>query len=120
MSILVVEDNALNLELIRVVLEIDGHVVEAARSGAELRARMMTPPPEVVLMDILLPDDDGENLLRAMRLVPGWQAVPVLAVTAQALIGDAERFLAAGFDEVVTKPIDTRALGAVVAKYRSA
>lgn len=112
--ILVVEDHPLNLELVRDVLELDGFEVEAAMTGAEMRARLGHPPPDAVLMDILLPDARGEDLLVMLRAQRGWEAVPVLAVTAQALWGDLSRLQTLGFAEVISKPIDTRALGATV------
>ena len=114
MTVLVVEDDPTNLKLARTVLELDGHVVEAARSGAELRARLAGAAVDIVLMDIRLPDEDGYTLLGVLRAAPGWAAVPVIAVTADAMVGEEQRMRQAGFQEVVVKPIDTRTLGAIV------
>ena len=114
MNVLVVEDDPTNLKLVRTVLELDGHVVEAARNGAELRARLPGAAVDIVLMDIRLPDEDGYTLIGALHATPGWEAVPVIAVTAEAMVGEEERMRRAGFREVVIKPIDTRALGAIV------
>jgi two-component system cell cycle response regulator DivK len=116
-QVLVVEDNPLNLELIRDILELDGMEVEAATSGAAFRARLASPPPDVVLMDILLPDARGEDLFAELRAVDTWAEVPVLAVTAQALWGDLERLRALGFSEVVTKPIDTRGIAPTIRRH---
>jgi CheY-like chemotaxis protein len=118
MNVLVVEDDPTNLQLVRYVLELDGHVVESAVDGAQLRARLGGAPADLVLMDIRLPDEDGYALLAAVRAAPGWEGVPVVAVTAEAMVGSEEQMLAAGFREVVTKPIDTRALGQVVLRNR--
>lgn len=118
MNVLVVEDDRANLQLLRYVLELEGHVIEAATDGAQLRARLAGAPVDLVLMDIRLPDDDGYALLEVLRATPGWEDVPVVAVTAEAMVGEEARMLAAGFREVVTKPIDTRALGEVVLRNR--
>lgn len=117
MIVLVVEDNELNLELATIILEAEGHVVEAARDGAALRRWISSdaPPPAVVLMDIHLPDTDGVTLLGELRALSRLDHVPVAALTANALTGDAERLRAAGFDEVLVKPIDTRQFAAQVA-----
>lgn len=114
LRILVVEDNPMNAHLARVVLELDGHAVVEAASGAALRALLAAgTAPDVVLMDILLPDTDGVTLLAEVRAhLP---AVPVIALTAHALTGDEARLLAAGFDGVMTKPINTRTFAATVA-----
>jgi CheY-like chemotaxis protein len=118
MNVLVVEDDPTNLQLVRYVLELDGHHVETATDGARLRARLGGAPPDLVLMDIRLPDEDGYALLAALLVSAGWEGVPVVAVTAEAMVGEEEKMLAAGFREVVTKPIDTRALGQMVLRYR--
>ena len=114
LRILVVEDNAMNANLARIVLEMDGHTVLEAASGGALRAMLAAgATPDVVLMDILLPDTDGVTLLVDVRArLP---AVPVVALTAHALTGDEARLRAAGFDAVMTKPIDTRTFAATVA-----
>ena len=83
-------------------------------TGAAMRARLGHTPPDAVLMDILLPDARGEDLLVMLRAQQGWEAVPVLAVTAHALWDDLSRLQTLGFAEVISKPIDTRALGAIV------
>ena len=114
LRVLLVEDNQLNADLVTAILGREGHAVEVLPDGAALRARLAHAPPDLVLMDILLPDTDGITLAEELRARAGWTLVPLVAVTAQALAGDRERFLLAGFREVVIKPIDTRTLSAVV------
>ena len=102
--VLVVEDNELNLELVQFLLEEAGVLVEVARDPDE--ARRAPELPDVVLMDMSLPGTDGLTLVRQLRARPGWGAVPVVAVTAQAMRGDRERFLAGGCAGYISKPID--------------
>ena len=114
LRVVIVEDNALNAELERDLLEMAGHAVVVVPDGASFRAGLASDAPDIVLMDLLLPDADGRELLRELRRVAAFDAVPVVAVTAQALTGDAERLLAGGFDGVLHKPIDTRSFVASV------
>jgi len=115
LRVLLVEDNRANAQLAVDLLELEGHVVELCGNAAALRRRLGAGPvPDVVLMDILLPDADGVVLLEELRRLPRWADVPAMAVTAQVSRDDAERYARAGFDRVMTKPIDTRAFVAEV------
>jgi two-component system cell cycle response regulator DivK len=103
--ILIVEDNEQNLKLTRDLLQHHGfETVEArdGRSGAQLAAAVR---PDAVLLDIDLPDIDGRDVLRILRADPVTADLPVIAVTAYAMEGDRDAFLAAGFDEYISKPI---------------
>jgi two-component system, cell cycle response regulator DivK len=108
--ILVVEDNERNLKLVRDVLQYAGYDVIAASSGEQgvelARERM----PDLVLMDLQLPEMDGAEALRALRSDPLTRAIPVVAVTAFAMKDDRKRALDAGFDSYLEKPISVRAL----------
>ena len=109
MNILLVEDNALNSELARDLLEMGGHEVTLATNGASLRQLLSSGlRADIVLMDILLPDANGVDLLAEVKATRELAQVPVVALTAQALAGDEARLRAAGFVAVITKPIDTR------------
>jgi CheY-like chemotaxis protein len=109
LRVLVVEDNPLNAQLVIDLLEIHGHTAELAVDGASFRRRLLVMPvPDVVLMDILLPDSDGATLLRDMRATEPFTDVPAIAVTALAHAADSTRLLEEGFLSVITKPIDTR------------
>jgi two-component system cell cycle response regulator DivK len=114
LRILVVEDNALNLRLVRDILELRGHTVRTAGDVAEARQQLAGQPPSLVLMDIQIPGGGGELLLREIRSSAGLAALPVIAVTAQAMDGDRQRLLAAGFDGYLSKPIDVRTFAATV------
>ena len=112
--VLLVEDNAMNRELVCDLLEREGHVVDALTDGASLRRYLLSDArPDIVLLDILLPDADGVELLRDVR-ASALAKLPVIAVTAHALAGTSTRLLAAGFDDVWTKPINTRTFAAAV------
>lgn len=113
--ILVVEDNALNLQLVRDILEYRGHEVVSAASVPEARSRLIETRPDVVLLDIQLPGGGGETLLDEIRSAT--PDLPVIAVTALAMDGDRERLLKAGFDGYLSKPIDTRTFGPTVESF---
>ena len=116
-QILVVEDNATNMKLFRDVLQAKGYRTIEATTGGEALALAVKHVPALVLMDIQLPDIDGVEALGRLRADARTAAVPVLAVTALAMEGDRERFLDAGFDDYVPKPVDIAALVATVAEH---
>jgi two-component system cell cycle response regulator DivK len=107
--VLVVEDNEKNRKLVRDLLGFRGfRVVEATTATDALVAARAEDRPDLVLMDVQLPDMDGVEALRLLRADPLTGAIPVVAVTAFAMKGDRERLLAEGFDGYVSKPIDAR------------
>lgn len=105
-DILVVEDHPQNLELVEFLLEEAGYLVRAARNGAEVKAEIQRGLPALVLMDIQLPGTDGLTLVQEIRRRPDAAGLPIIALTAHAMRGDRERFLAAGCDGYISKPID--------------
>jgi len=113
-AVLVVEDNPMNRMLVREVLTNRGHEVVDARDVDEARAHLAGRSFHIVLLDIQLPGGGGMTVLEHIRSTPELSALPVIAVTAQAMAGDRDRFLAAGFDGYISKPIDTRAFGPTV------
>ncbi len=113
-SILLVEDDEQNLELVEFLLEEAGLEVRVARDSEGARAAALGPPPDVVLLDMQLPGADGLALARELRLRPGWDQVPLVALTAAAMRGDRERFLAGGCTGYVAKPIDVSTFVATV------
>lgn len=102
--IAVVEDNPDNRLLVRAILE-DAYRIEEYESGPEALAGLHQSPPDLVLLDISLPGMDGTEVLRELRTDVTLQGLPVVALTAHAMAGDREKFLGAGFDGYVTKPI---------------
>ncbi|MFY9916451.1 MAG: response regulator [Nocardioidaceae bacterium] len=115
--ILVVEDNAKNLKLVRDVLEYAGYDVVAAESGERGLELAAEQAPDLVLMDLQLPGMDGNETLRRLRDDPETKDVPVIAVTAFAMQADRDRAFETGFDGFVEKPISVRALPSQVERY---
>ncbi len=110
MKILVVEDNAFNRDLIRRFLEPEGFEVIVARDGGEGVDRAIAELPDLVLMDMSLPVVDGWEATRQIKANAATAQIPVIALTAHAMIGDREKALDAGCDEYDTKPIDIERL----------
>ncbi len=103
--IALVEDNADNRLLVQAILE-GAYEVDEYESGPEaLTALSAGAPPDLLLLDISLPGMDGVDVLHRIREVPALVALPVVALTAHAMAGDREKYLALGFDDYVTKPI---------------
>jgi two-component system cell cycle response regulator DivK len=115
--VLVVEDNEKNAKLFRDVLQAKGFRVLEAATGASAVELAAEHQPNLVLMDIRLPDIDGVEALGRLRADERTAAIPVLALTAQAMEGDRERFLAAGFDGYLSKPVDVVELVATVERH---
>lgn len=112
-TILIVEDSPDNMKLFRTLLTLHGHDVLGLGSGEGLIEHIRDTRPDVVLMDIQLPERDGFALLMDIRReFP--RSLPVVALTAHAMAGDRERAMGAGFDGYITKPIDIRGFPAQV------
>jgi CheY-like chemotaxis protein len=116
-SILVVDDNPSNLKLFTLLLAVPGYDVTTARNAEEALAALEKTQPELILMDLQLPDIDGLTLTRRLKQDPRLQHTAIVAVTASAMKGDEEKALAAGVDGYMTKPLDKRAFRAMVKGY---
>ena len=120
--ILVVEDQPFNQMLISEVLELEGYGVEILANGSAMVDRILaasTAPellPDLILMDIQLPDVDGFELMRRVKADPVWESIPMIAVTAMAMPGDRDRCLEAGASGYLSKPLD---LNLAIATIRS-
>ena len=115
-KILLVEDNEMNRDMLSRRLSRRGYEVEVAIDGAQgiEKARALTP--DLILMDVGLPGIDGLEATRRLKAEPGTRAIPIVALTANAMAGDQEEALAAGCDEYDTKPVDiTRLVGKIQA-----
>ena len=104
--VLIVEDNEKNMKLVRDVLQATGYRTLEATTGEEAVQLALSQAPALVLMDVQLPGIDGVEALERLRQNVRTASIPVLALTAQAMSGDRERFLEAGFDGYLAKPVD--------------
>jgi two-component system cell cycle response regulator len=116
-AILVVDDNPSNLKLFTLLLAIPGYAVSTASSAREALAALEQVQPELILMDLQLPDIDGLTLTRRLKQDPRLQHTRIVAVTASAMKGDEEKARAAGVDGYMTKPLDKRTFRAMVKGY---
>jgi two-component system cell cycle response regulator DivK len=114
-AILVVDDNAVNLKLARVLLEKAGYAVRTAADGVEALAALKDFRPRLILMDLQMPGLDGLQVTRLLKADPATAGIKVVALTAYAMKGDDVRAKAAGCDAYLPKPIDTRTFTATVA-----
>jgi two-component system cell cycle response regulator DivK len=106
--VLVIEDNDKNRKLVCDLLQVTGFRVLEAATATEGLALAAEHVPDLVLMDVQLPDIDGETALGRLRSDPRLAAIPVVAFTAFAMTTDRARFLRAGFDGYIAKPISVR------------
>jgi CheY-like chemotaxis protein len=115
--ILVVEDNEKNMKLFRDVLQAKGYDALEATSGEQAVELATEHTPDLILMDVQLPGIDGVEALGRIRADERTAAIPVVALTAQAMSGDRERFLESGFDGYISKPVDVLDFIQTVARY---
>jgi signal transduction histidine kinase/CheY-like chemotaxis protein len=117
LRVLVVEDNQVNQMLAANMLGRDGHAVDVVGDGLAAVAALRSRPYDVVLMDVQMPGMDGVTATKAIRRLAGPAGrVPIIALTANAMAGDRDAYLAAGMDDYVSKPIDARVLAAAIAR----
>ncbi len=115
--ILYVEDNLENRILVRRVLNAEGYTVVEADSAQAALAYLERETPDLILMDINMPEVDGYTLTRQLKARPELKHVPVIAVTANVMKGDMEKSLQAGCDGYIPKPLDIDALPAQIAHF---
>ena len=115
-KVLVVEDNPLNMELVIEMIRGEGFIADEATDGEEAIKKAYTEAYDLILMDIEIPILDGVEAAKAIR--KKHKNLPIIALTSYAMKGDRERFLAAGFDEYISKPIDVTDFLKRLKKYR--
>jgi two-component system cell cycle response regulator DivK len=116
-KILYIEDNIDNRTLIRRILNAEGYQVLEASSAKEGLEIFATTKPDLILMDINMPDIDGYTLTSKIRAIEGYGEIPIVALTANVLRGDRERSLEAGCDGYIQKPIDIDLLPQQIEHY---
>jgi CheY-like chemotaxis protein len=117
--ILVVDDNPVNLKLVRFLLESEGYDVRSAADAFGVMELLQQFSPRLIIMDIQLPGMDGLTLTRQLKADPRTKDIVIVAMTAYAMKNDAERALKAGCDGYIAKPIDTYTLPQLIAEYLS-
>ena len=118
-EVLVVEDDIMNLKLICEILKTEGYTVHYAMNGIEAIDMAKKMLYDLILMDIQLPGMDGIEATRIIKNMPNYKKVPIIALTAYAMGGDKERFLAAGLDDYISKPLNISDFLIKVNKYCS-
>lgn len=119
LRVLVAEDNIVNHNLILGVLKREGHAVVPAANGREVLAALAGPRFDLILMDVQMPHMDGfeaNAAIRAAEKISG-RHVPIVAITAHAMLGDREQCMQAGMDDYLTKPLDLAQLRATLEKW---
>lgn len=116
-KVAVVDDNSDNRLIIRTILE-DHYLITEFSSGQEALKGLAADRPDIVILDISLPEMDGPEILRRLRSDTNLSDLPVVALTAHAMVGDREKYLAAGFNDYIAKPIlDIAVLFSVIEKW---
>lgn len=115
--ILVVDDNPHNLKLATIVLQSAGYDVRTATDAEEAQLVLESFSPALILMDLQLPGMDGLEFTRLLKADPTKRGIVIVALSAYAMKGDAEKALAAGCDGYITKPIEVERLAETVAGY---
>ena len=115
--VLIVEYNPINLKLLKLLLTVEGYEVHVATDAEQALELLKKLRPALILMDIQLPGMDGLELARKIKSRRSHRQVIIVAITAYAMKGDEEKALSAGFDDYVLKPIDTRSLPGLIARY---
>ncbi len=116
-QILLVEDNVMNRRLAQFLLKSEGYIVYEATNGREALELVKAHVPDLILMDLQLPELDGFTTTQILKQDATTKDIPVVALTAYAMTGDAERALEAGCDGYITKPIDKQGFLETVASY---
>src|SRR5947199_1566450 len=117
MTILVIEDNPISRKMMRIALEAEGYAVLEAANGKAALELMTENAPDLVLQDLLLPDVNGFDLVSNLRMIPGGEKIPILAVTGLIVRADEMRFAAAPFTDYLFKPVEPSRLLATIHSY---
>ena len=107
-KILVVEDNPMNQILAREILTANGYDVVEANTGSDAIKKVMAERPDIILMDLNLPEMDGITATKILKSDDNYRDIPIIALTASAMKGEVERILAEGFDGYISKPIEVK------------
>jgi CheY-like chemotaxis protein len=115
--VLIVEDNPTNLKLISEVLAASGFAIDCAATAEQAQVQLAVQLPDLILMDLALPQMDGLTLTRRLKADDRYKQVPIVALTASAMVGDDRKALEAGCVGYITKPVNTRTVATEVAAF---
>jgi CheY-like chemotaxis protein len=115
--ILIVEDEPLNMKLIRSVLQVSGYTTLEATDGKQALDMAREKMPDLILMDIQMPVMDGLEATKILKSDPATESIPIIALTAFAMQGDREKAIGAGFNDYMSKPIDIQLFLKKVVEY---
>jgi CheY-like chemotaxis protein len=116
-TLLIIEDNEQNFYLLNFLLEKNGFMVIGARNGREGIQMALAQKPKAILLDIQLPEMDGYAVAAELKSRPETKAIPIIAVTSYAMVGDRERVLASGATGCIEKPIDPETFVEEIRRY---
>ena len=116
-TILYVEDNLDNRTLVRRILTAEGYTLIEAANATQAMEILKTTRPDLILMDINMPDMDGYSLTTKIKETPRFESTPIIALTANVMRGDRERSLEAGCDGYIQKPIDIDKLSDQIERF---
>ncbi|WP_194813373.1 HAMP domain-containing protein [Nocardia sp. XZ_19_385] len=120
-TVLIVDDDARNLFALSSILELHGIHALHAENGREGIDRLLAhPETDLILMDVMMPEMDGYTATSTIREMPQYEDLPIIAVTAKAMLGDRDKSLASGANDYVTKPVDADALLACIERWLTA
>ena len=108
-TLLLVDDEATNLQVLRQILQADYRLLYA-KDGAKALELAQANPVDLVLLDIMMPEMDGYDTMRAIRRIPKFKSLPIITLTAKAMKGDRDKCIAAGASDYITKPVDVAQL----------
>ncbi len=117
-KVLVVEDDPFGMELVLEILKTHGFIAYKTYDGAGAIKKAEKEVYDLILMDIMLPQMDGVEVTKIIKSMPRYKNVPVIALTAYAMKGDRERFLEAGFEDYIAKPIEIDEFIKKIEKYK--
>jgi len=109
-KVLVVEDNYMNMVLVRDLLSASGYTVSEAENGKKALELVATDRPDIIVMDLHLPEMDGTTAMKRLKAEETTSNIPIIALTASAMRGDEDKILENGFDGYVPKPVNRRVL----------
>ena len=116
-TVMIVEDNELNMKLFNDLLRANGYATLPMRNGYEALDALKEHRPDLIIMDIQLPEISGLDITRQLKADPDLKAIPVVAVTAFAMRGDEQRIRAEGCEAYLSKPISVQSFLDTVRKY---